>query len=790
VIAAILLLSVQEPVEVEGQPLAANVERLQQALEFLGRPLPAATAEALREAGRDAARIQRALDPEAAFEVRLDAEPRVSRGRGGAVLQQAGWTPLLVKVVNPAGTVRPLKVSSPQAGPVYAGVAQLSMQRQNQMHLRENPNDRGEARFLDLEIFSGPPLTEALSGLKVEYVVLLAYAAVAGRREATIAFDGAGAVAAFEIRPAVEVRLRILDPDGKPATARLVFTDQAGHVYPPQPKRLAPDLFFQKQIYRHDGQTVLLPPGEFTLKASRGPEYVTVERRIEVPGKGEASVEVRLRRWVHARDWGFYSGDHHIHAAGCAHYAKPSEGVHPPDMFLQVKGEGLNVGCILTWGPSFAYQKQFFSPGPDRLSEPLTLLKYDIEVSGFGSQALGHVCLLNLKEQHYPGTTGIQGWPTWTTPVLKWAKAQGAVTGYAHSASGLQVAPASAARRLVAELDLDKDGRLSAQEAEKGLLPESFAAADADGDRALSEAELVRSADRAADRLPNLAVPELNSVGAQEIFVTTAQGLCDFISAMDTARLPEWNCWYHLMNCGFPLKVSGETDFPCMSGTRVGQGRVYVQLGKVERLDYGAWCAGIAQGRSYVSDGYAHALDFRVGTKAPGEELRLDGPADVYVTATLAFSAETPIEVPYGGAMPAGGTRLVGDTVVLHDSRPSSARTRKIELVVNGEVASSSEVDLDFFGQVNFPAVRFERSSWVAIRHFPQLHTNPVNVLVGGKPVRASRRSALWAIACIEQLWRVRGRGIAEAERDEARRTFDRAVELYRRIAAECPEGS
>ena len=46
---------------------------------------------------------------------------------------------------------------------------------------------------------------------------------------------------------------------------------------------------------------------------------------------------------------------------------------------------------------------------------------------------------------------------------------------------------------------------------------------------------------------------------------------------MDTARLLEWNCWYHLMNCGFPLKVSGETDFPCMSGTRVGQGRVYVQ---------------------------------------------------------------------------------------------------------------------------------------------------------------------------------------------------------------------
>ena len=50
----------------------------------------------------------------------------------------------------------------------------------------------------------------------------------------------------------------------------------------------------------------------------------------------------------------------------------------------------------------------------------------------------------------------------------------------------------------------------------------------------------------------------MNGIGAQEICVTTAQGLCDFISAMDTNRLQEWNCWYQLMNCGYPLKASGE----------------------------------------------------------------------------------------------------------------------------------------------------------------------------------------------------------------------------------------
>ena len=58
-----------------------------------------------------------------------------------------------------------------------------------------------------------------------------------------------------------------------------------------------------------------------------------------------------------------------------------------------------------------------------------------------------------------------------------------------------------------------------------------------------------------------------------------------------------------------------------MSGSRVGQGRVYVQLGKVDRVDFPAWCEGLAKGRSYVSDGYAHALEFTVNGKAAGDEL-------------------------------------------------------------------------------------------------------------------------------------------------------------------------
>jgi hypothetical protein len=267
------------------------------------------------------------------------------------------------------------------------------------------------------------------------------------------------------------------------------------------------------------------------------------------------------------------------------------------------------------------------------------------------------------------------------------------------------------------------------------------------------------------------------------------------MSAMDTPRIAEWNMWYHLLNCGFPLKVSGETDFPCMSGLRVGQGRVYVRLGNVKAVNFDAWCSGLAAGRSYVSDGFAHALEFNVGGKRPGERLELEKPATVEIRARVAFAAQTPLAVAHGGIVPAGGRRLIGDTVNLHGPRregefTAQGEARRVELVVNGRAVASRDVPADErVHELDFN-VPIERSSWVALRHFPEMHTNPVDVLVGGLPIRASRRSALWCLAAVEQLWASRGRTISADERGEARRAFDRAADLYRRISSEMPEGS
>ncbi len=758
---------------VEGQPLAANVKRVIQAFELLGVPLSSDRIDSLRDPLHllDPTAIQEALDHEVLAVVQLNPEYRVkvTRGPKSPWIVQGGYHPFLIKIVNEATLTERLRVRSPQGGALYAGVSLNSMQRQQQERLIRNENTSGSNdRLFDFEIFDEAPMTDRLSGLTVEYGILLIYCTESGKREATVSFDvGQGTQdlgfrgelpILFDVRPAVPVKLSILDHDGTPTTAKLLIQDRRGQVYPPQPKRIAPDFFFQEQVYRHHHEYLHLAPGEYSVTSSRGPEYINKRQKLTVTDTDAIELAVQLERWINPMEYGFYCGDHHIHGAGCAHYEVPTLGVTPQDMFRQVKGEGLNVGCVLTWGPCFEFQRQYFSPGADLISEPGTILKYDLEISGFGSAPLGHVCLLNLNDQTYPGSEGTKeaGWPSWTLPVMKWAKEQGGVTGYPHS--DMRFDPRSYADWILKRYDQNANDQLDIAESKVALLPGTHPQIDRDGNGRLTKNELRAFAEHAGGQLPNLVLPAMQGSGAMEIFVTTPAGVCDFISAMDTGRVGELNTWYHLLNCGFPIKVSGETDFPCMSSRRVGQGRVYVKLGNKPRedWDFGDWCRGVAAGRSYVSDGFAHALEFEVNGVRPGfGDVHLNHPGDVSVKFLVAFAPETPRAVAHGTQTEGIPPGRIGDTVELHAPRSSEwvkGGERQVEIIVNGEVVRRLPVKA---GELVEQTVDIDvtQSSWIALRQFPQLHTNPVNVLVADRPIRVSEASAEWCAQAVELLW-------------------------------------
>ncbi|MCA9108171.1 MAG: CehA/McbA family metallohydrolase, partial [Planctomycetales bacterium] len=189
---------------------------------------------------------------------------------------------------------------------------------------------------------------------------------------------------------------------------QLVFRDPRGRVYPARSRRLAPDFFFHDQVYRHNGESILLPPGPYEVTYTRGPEYRVLHKSVVVPDQTKHTESFRLARWIKLADHQWYSGDHHVHAAGCAHYEAPTQGVTPEAMMRHILGEDLNVGCVLSWGPCWYHQKQFFDGHVHSLSNDDYVMRYDVEVSGFPSSHAGHLCLLGLTEDDYPGTTKIE----------------------------------------------------------------------------------------------------------------------------------------------------------------------------------------------------------------------------------------------------------------------------------------------------------------------------------------------------------------------------------------------
>lgn len=773
---------------IEPQPLLAQAIRLNEALSFLGSSLSAKDQQrlmALRDeplTPKITKDIQEILDPYCLAMININPEARVkvARGPAAAKLNQSGWVSFLVKVNNEAGVAAQLQAESPNAAPpLHVSTFAPQVKVKNILTPGQVAN-----RFLEMEMYRNRPLLPNLSGLKLEYAVLQIYSKDAGQREAEIGFNiGQGTQdigfrntinVLFNILPSVNVTFRVKDDDGSPAMASFLITDgierilddsvntlaktnfrltaaqleyrlngstkdykvpaKLAGIYPLPSRRVAaydeyPDFFFQPQVYRSDGEHVKLPPGKYNVTFTRGPEYITQKMQIVVPtGVNSYDAFFKLKRWINMKKLGWYSADHHVHAAGCSHYESPEEGVKPVDMWRQALGEDLNVAAVLAWGPSWYHQKTFFTGSNDPLSTSKNIMRNDVEVSGFPSSHAGHIVLLRLKEDDYPGATKIEEWPSWTLPVLTWAKSQNAIAGYAHSGWGLE--PTEPTKKL-----------------------------------------------------PNYIMPKMDGIGANEYIVTVTQNAVDFYSAGDTPAPWELNMWYHTLNCGFTTRLSGETDFPCIFDERVGLARSYFKPGG--NLNYDSYTAAIKKGRSYVSEGSSHIIDFTVNGVEAGtndSKVSLNGKQTAKITAKVVAN----LAEPQDEAGAAIAQSALTEQPYWHVERARIGKTRKVraELIVNGEPVDTTEITADGkWKEVSF-SYQFNQSAWVALRVYPSSHTNPVFVIVDGKPIRV-RKSAEWCRQAVDQCWKMKQSNIRQEERDAAEAAYHRARDVYDKIIQE-----
>jgi hypothetical protein len=340
--------------------------------------------------------------------------------------------------------------------------------------------------------------------------------------------------------------------------------------------------------------------------------------------------------------------------------------------------------------------------------------------------------LLRLRDQDYPGTKTLDEWPSWNLPILRWAKAQGAVVGYAHTGGGLTVD---------------------------------------------------------STELPNYLMPAFNSFGANEYLVDIAQGdFVDFISGCDLWPFAELNIWYHALNCGFRNSFAGETDFPCLSDEHVGGGRSYVKLDAPPSGDegYSNWVLGVKAGRSYFGDGRSHIFDFSVDSKqlSQGNQVALDKPATVHVAAQVCARLQpqvsdktekirkaSPYYPPYW--------HLERSRIVTSDKVP-------VELVLNGVSIQRTEIAADGVPHPVEFDVPIQRSSWLALRILPSSHTNPIFVQLNGAAIRAAKSSAEWCRKAVDVTWHRIAQRVRAPEMEGAKAAFDRARSTYDRIVSEC----
>ncbi len=172
--------------------------------------------------------------------------------------------------------------------------------------------------------------------------------------------------------------------------------------------------------------------------------------------------------------------------------------------------------------------------------------------------------------------------------------------------------------------------------------------------------------------------------------------------------------WYAYLNAGYRLPAVGGTD-KMSNAMALGALRTYTFLGAGQPFAYAAWCAAIAQGRTFVSTG--PLLELSIDNHRPGAEIQL----------------------------PAAGGRL-HITATAYSAQPFDA----IDIVLNGQVIASARADRNHLSATIESTITINESSWLAARCYGRgklhthystdigAHTSPIYVMVGKQRQRST----------------------------------------------------
>ena len=380
------------------------------------------------------------------------------------------------------------------------------------------------------------------------------------------------------------VSLRVVDPAGRPLSARISVTTAEGRGYAPDDAwRHADEAFtrserqFEYPYFHSTGSAELtVPAGRVHVEVWRGPEYRVARADVSVPTGVRTTRRIVLERVDDLPARGWWSGDVHVHMNYGGAYRNT-----PPHLAFQAGAEDLHVVENLIVNkeqriPDIAY----FRTDADPVSTATFLLRHAQE---FHTSVWGHLGLLGLTSHYllpeyagYPNTAAASLALTNAT-VADLAHAQRGLVGYVHPFD-TRPDPADTTAPLYYELPAD-----------------------------------------------------------------VALGKVDYLEVMGYSdHLITSEIWYRLLNCGFRLPAAAGTDaFPNFASLRGPPGLVRVFVHSGATLDHQRWLAGLKAGRTFVTN--APLLEFSLAGHAIGDEIRIPS-AVQQLRAVVGLRSNVPID--------------------------------------------------------------------------------------------------------------------------------------------------
>jgi hypothetical protein len=150
--------------------------------------------------------------------------------------------------------------------------------------------------------------------------------------------------------------------------------------------------------FTHDGElTVEVPPGSYTVRVTRGPEYTVYSKEVDITAEKGQTIQAQLARVVETKGW--ISADLHVHAA-------PSfdSSVSLEDRVTALAAEGVEVAVATDHNHVTDY-------GPALAERSLTSELYGIVGVEITTVGWGHFnCYPYPKDARPPQSAGVVAW--------------------------------------------------------------------------------------------------------------------------------------------------------------------------------------------------------------------------------------------------------------------------------------------------------------------------------------------------------------------------------------------